>query len=80
VIATLPDETRLVASYNRMIKTGPGRVTVTIDDLVPKMVKVKELLAAKKKADAKAMLLDAIKRNPKSPKVEEARKLLTQTL
>ncbi|MDB5321611.1 MAG: hypothetical protein JWN40_3242 [Phycisphaerales bacterium] len=80
VIATLPDETRLVASYNRAIRTGPDRVIVTIDDLAPKIEKVKELLAAKKKADAKAMLQDAIKRNPKSPKVEEARKLLTQTL
>ena len=80
VIATLPDETRLVASYNRMIRTGPGRVTVTIDDMAPKLAQARELLAAKKKADAKALLQDLIKRNPRSPRVEEARKLLTQTL
>jgi hypothetical protein len=80
VIATLPDETRLVASYNRSVRTGPGRVTVAIDDMAPKLEKAKELLAAKKKADAKALLQDLIKRNPRSPRVEEARKLLTQTL
>jgi TolA-binding protein len=80
VIATLPDATRLVASYNRTVRTGPGRVTVAIDDMAPKLEKAKELLAAKKKADAKALLQDLIKRNPKSPRVEEARKLLTQTL
>jgi hypothetical protein len=80
VIATLPDETRVVASYNRMVRAGPGRVMVMIDDLAPKLEKVKELLAEKKKADAKVMLQDAIKRNPKSPKLEEARKLLPQTL
>jgi TolA-binding protein len=48
--------------------------------MAPKLEKAKELLAAKKKADAKALLQDLIKRNPKSPRVEEARKLLTQTL
>jgi hypothetical protein len=79
VIATMPDETRLVASYNRAIRTGPGRVSVTIDDLAPKLEKVKALLAEKKKVEAKSMLQDAIKRNPKSTKIDEARKLLTQT-
>jgi hypothetical protein len=78
VIATLPDETRVVASYNRMVRSGPGRVTVVIDDLAPVMAKAKTLIADKKKADAKTMLIDALKRNPKSPKAEEARKLLVQ--
>jgi hypothetical protein len=75
VIAVMPDKTRLVASYNRTIKTGPGRVTVVIDDLAPKMEKAKALLAEKKKPEAKALLLDAIKRNPTSPHITEARKL-----
>jgi hypothetical protein len=75
----MPDKTRLVASYNRTIKTGPGRVTVVIDDLAPKMERAKALLAEKKKPEAKALLLDAIKRNPTSPLITEARKL-SQTM
>jgi hypothetical protein len=80
ITATLPDSTRIVATYNRTAKAGPARVTVTIDDMIPKLAEAKALIAAKKKPEAKAVLQDAIKRNPKSPQVEEARKLLPQTL
>jgi hypothetical protein len=80
VIASLADGTRVVASYNRLAKAGPARVTVAIDDLGPKIEKVKALIAEKKKVEARATLQDAIKRNPKSPKLDEARKLLPQTL
>jgi hypothetical protein len=79
VIASLPDGTRLVATFNRMVRQGPGKVTTTIDDMVPRLARVKELLAEKKKPEARAMLQDLIKRNPKSPLVDEARKLLPQT-
>jgi hypothetical protein len=80
VIASLADGTRVVASYNKLVKAGPARIIVSIDDLAPKLERVKALLAEKKKAEAKATLLDAIKRNPKSPKIDEARKLLPQTM
>jgi hypothetical protein len=62
-----------------MVRQGPGKVTTTIDDMVPRLARVKELLAEKKKPEARAMLQDLIKRNPKSPLVDEARKLLPQT-
>jgi hypothetical protein len=79
VLAIMADGTRLVATFNRMVRTGPGRVTVLIDDLVPAMAKAKQLIADKKKADAKTVLLDSLKRNPNSPSAAEARKLLVQT-
>jgi len=80
VVAHMADGTRVVASYNKLVKSGPGRVTVAIDDLAPKLEQVKALLAEKKKAEAKATLQDAMKRNPKSPKIDEARKMLPQVM
>jgi hypothetical protein len=77
IVAMMEDQTKVVATFNKGAKTG--RVTVTVDDLVPKMAKAKALIEEKKKEQAKAVLLDAIKRNPKSPKVEEARKMLALT-
>jgi hypothetical protein len=76
VIATLADETRLVATYNKGLRTG--RVTVAVDDLAPVMERAKGLIGEKKKAEARAVLQEAIKRNPRSARVEEARKLLLQ--
>jgi hypothetical protein len=80
VTATLADNTRMVATYNKGVKAGPGRVVVTIDDLSPKLEQAKALLAEKKKAEAKAVLQEALRRNPRSPLVEEARGVLKQTL
>jgi hypothetical protein len=77
VIANLPDGTRLVATF---VRQGPKKVVTTVDDLAPVMARVKSLIAEKKKGEAKAMLQDAIKRNPTSPQVAEARKLLPQTM
>jgi hypothetical protein len=79
VSATMGDGTRVVATYNRTVRTGPGRVAVVIDDLAPVMAKARQLIADKKKADAKAVLLEALKRNPNSPSAADARKLLVQT-
>lgn len=76
-IATLTDGTRLVATF---VRQSPKKVVTSIDDLAPVMARVKALIAEKKKAQAKALLQDAIKRNPMSPQVAEARKLLPQTL
>ena len=80
VIATMPDSMRMVAVYNGAVKAGPGRVVVTIDDLAPKMAQAKALLAEKKKDQARAVLQESLKRNPKSPLALEARKLLQQML
>ena len=77
VVANMTDGTRLVATF---VKQGPKRVTTSIDDLAPAMAKAKALLAEKKKAEARTLLQDAIKRNPTSPQVTEARKLLATTL
>ena len=77
VVANMADGTRLVAAF---VRTGAKRVVTSVDDLAPVMAKVKELIGEKKKGEAKAMLQDAIKRNPTSPLVGEARKLLPQTM
>ena len=73
----MADGTRLVATF---VRAGAKRVVTSIDDLAPVMAKVKGLIGEKKKGEAKAMLQDAIKRNPTSPLVAEARKLLPQTM
>jgi hypothetical protein len=77
VVANMADGTRLVAQF---VRTGAKRVVTSVDDLAPVMARVKGLIGEKKKGEAKAMLQDAIKRNPTSPLVAEARKLLPQTL
>jgi hypothetical protein len=79
VAAVLGDGTKVVGVFNSRIKSGPGKVTLTIDDMAMRLVKIKELLADGKKIPARAMLQDAIKRNPTSPLLAEARKLLPQT-
>jgi hypothetical protein len=77
IVANMSDGTRVVATF---VKQGPKRVTTSIDDLAPAMAKAKALLADKKKAEARTLLQDAIKRNPTSPQVTEARKLVATML
>ena len=76
VVATLPDKTRLVGSYNP--KAATGRVTVEVDDLVTVLEKAKGLIADQKKDQARVLLQDALKRVPRSPLAEDAKKLLLQ--
>ena len=76
VVATLPDKTRMVGTYNS--KASTGRVTVEVDDLVTVLEKAKKLLADQKKDQARSMLQEALKRAPSSPLAGEARKLLQQ--
>jgi hypothetical protein len=76
VVATLPDKTRIVGTYHP--KAATGRVTVEVDDFVTVLEKAKKLLADQKKDQARALLQDALKRVPRSPLAEEARKLLLQ--
>lgn len=78
VIATRADGTRLVASFPAR-HSLPVKVTVDIDDLVPATAKAKELIAAGKKSEAKAVLQDAMKRSPKSPATADAKAALLET-
>jgi Protein of unknown function (DUF1570) len=80
ITAVLEDGSKLVGVFNPRIKAGPGRVTITIDDMAVQLTKVKALLEEGKKPEARAILQDAMKRNPKSELIAEARKLLPQTL
>jgi hypothetical protein len=73
VVANMSDGTRVVATFMRQ---GPKRVVTSVDDLAPAMAKARGLLEEKKKVEARTLLQEAIKRNPTSPRVTEARKLL----
>ena len=77
VMVTLSDGTKLVATYNPLLKSH--RVAVTIDALAAEMNKAVALIIEAKQADARKVLQDAMKKYPKSPQVEEARKLIQQT-
>jgi hypothetical protein len=77
VVANMADGTRVVATF---VRQGPKRVVTSVDDLAPAMAKARGLLEEKKKAEARALLQEAIKRNPTSPQVTEARKLLATML
>jgi uncharacterized protein HemY len=76
----MQDGTKLVSSFNPRMKPGRGRVTVITDDMAVELVKVKALLAEGKKPEARALLQNAIKRNPRSASIAEAQKLLPQTV
>jgi hypothetical protein len=76
VVATLKDGTRIVATFDPKLRTG--RTKVETDDLVPTIAKAQALLDQQKKQDARKLLNEAIKRNPKSPSLEQARKMLQQ--
>jgi hypothetical protein len=80
IVVTMKDQTRVVGIYNPRAKAGPARVTVTIDDTAVKIGEAKELLAERKRDRVRAVLQDALKRNPQSPLAGEARKLLQQAL
>jgi len=73
-VATMKDGTRILATFDP--KARMSRTKVEVDDLTPSIAKAEALLAEQKKQDARKLLTDAIKRNPKSPDLEKARKLL----
>jgi hypothetical protein len=74
VVATLKDGTRIVATFDPKARTD--RTRVEIDDLLPAIARAESLLAEQKKPEARKLLTDAIKRNPKSPALDKARKML----
>ena len=76
VVATLKDGTRILATFDPKARTG--RTKVEMDDLVPAMAKADGLLGEQKKVEARKVLNEAIKRNPKSPALEKARAMLQQ--
>jgi hypothetical protein len=78
VSATLPDETRIVATFSPKATEAASRVTIVVDDLAPRLAQAKALVEEKKKDQAKLLLKDALRRNPQSPLAPEAQKLLRQ--
>jgi hypothetical protein len=74
VIATMKDGTRILATFDP--KARPSRTKVETDDLTPAIAQAESLLADQKKQEARKLLTEAIKRNPKSPDADKARKLL----
>jgi hypothetical protein len=75
VVATTKDGTRILATFDPKAR-GPQRTRVETDDLAPTIAKAQALLADQKKPEARKLLTEAIKRNPRSPDIEKARKLL----
>ena len=71
-VGTMADKTRVVGSF-----TGPGKVTVEVDDLAVVIDKATALIADQKKADAMTLLKAGIAKHPRSPSVNVARKLIT---
>jgi hypothetical protein len=74
VVATLKDGARIVATFDAKARTE--RTKVEVDDLVPAMAKAEALLNDQKKAEARKLLTEAIKRNAKSPVIDKAKKML----
>jgi len=75
LLAERPDGTRLVATLPTRA-TVPLKISLEIDDLAPAIVRAEALANEGKKKDASKVLSDAIRRNPKSPSLEQARKLV----
>lgn len=77
VTVTLSDGTHLVATYNNALKSH--RVSVVFDALAAEMNKAVALIIESKQVDARKLLQEAMRKYPKSPQTDEARKLLQQT-
>jgi hypothetical protein len=75
ILAELPDSTRIVGNY-----TSKGahawNVWADVDDLIPAMAQTQRLADDGKKQAARTLLLAAIHRNPTSPSIGDARKMM----
>jgi hypothetical protein len=79
IVAILKDGTRIVGGFPRGLKPGKVSITVDVDDLPAALTTARGLIAAGKKAEARTLLQDGLRKHPKSPAAEDARKLLTET-
>jgi hypothetical protein len=77
LIATLEDGTVMIGSY-AVVGGHAVKVGVEVDDTAAVVKRAEELISDAKKAQAKALLQQALRNHPKSPSAEEARKLLVQ--
>ncbi len=75
LVAVLPDKTRIVGSMPAHV-SRVTRVFVEVDDLPAAIEKATALYADKKKEQARALLQDGLRKHPKSPSADAARKLL----
>lgn len=74
IVTTLPDDTRLVGSYT-LKKRRVETVSVSRDSLPLTIAKAKTLASDGRRPEARALLLDAIRKNRASPYLDEARTL-----
>lgn len=75
VLAVRPDGARLTANLPTRVSL-PVKIAVDVDDLVPVADRAEGMIKNGKTKEAKALLADAVKRNPKSPAAERAKKLM----
>ena len=78
LLAERPDGVRMTASFPARITSLPVKIAVEVDDLAPLSDRAEEMIKAGKKKEAKALLADGLKRCPKSPAAERAKKLLAE--
>ena len=79
VVAVLPDKTRLTGAIGPRPRPGKISVTVEVDDLPATLEKARALIAEDKKADARKLIQEGLRKHPKSAAAAEARELLGQT-
>lgn len=78
IVATLPDETRLLGAY--ALRGGHVlRAWIEVDDTGPAVKQASALLQDGKRDQARLILQRALKAHPKSPAAEDARKLIAQS-
>ena len=67
-----------VSPFIDMAIYDAGAAAVDLDDLKPKLAQAADLLAAGHRDQARTLVQEALKQNPKSPCADEARKFLAQ--
>ena len=78
LIAVRPDGVKMTATFP-VRPTVPVKLTIEIDDLTPAVEKAKAAVdAGGKKAEIRAQLQEAIRRNPRSEAMPVAKKLLAE--
>jgi hypothetical protein len=76
VIATMDDGTRLVGSYSLRGNNTVDHVDVLVDDMAVVLKNARQLLDQNKKEQARLMIQNALRQNPKSAMADDAKKLL----
>ena len=77
LLAVLRDGTRITATVPARAAKG-ARAVLEVDDLAPTLDKARGLINDGKKAEARALLQDGLKKHPKSPAAADAKKALAE--